>query len=750
MFRTIGFKWICLPKILLIVLIYASVLHANTAGRIEGNVVDEETNEPIPNANVFIEGTLLGAAADANGHFFIQDISPGSYRLTCSAIGFQKETSSITIRPRRTTKVTFRLQQTLIRMNDMVVTASKYQQSIEDVPVRIDLVKSEDITARNAITLDQALQYVAGVQMAGNNISIRGSSSFSYGLGTRTLVLLDGVPFLSGDESKVIFEAIPVSEIEQVEVMKGAGSALYGSNAMGGVINIITKKPQADSSYADVSIYSGFYETPFYEQWRWSDSRRTFRGALLSYKTAFHGVASNFALNYHHNNNFKENADFRSWNFYSKFRFALGANNHWRIESGWLNREQGGFLFWQNLNNALRPGNEPDDSFTRTYSKHFYLQSNMIQTINSKLYYRLRFNYKRDHAKDVAVAQPGRHPQLTGTYRGSRAQTFGHEMQFAYQANATQNIVFGWDVSGVQVNSIQYGERNLVTGSAYSQYSWQFSPKCKLEIGGRWDREWVKDIPNSSQFNPKIGLSYHPSEHSHWRLSAGRGFRTPTISERFISTFANQIKVLPNHNLLPERNISYEVGFIQDLVHSVRIDMSYFFTDYWDLIEPQLQSNELAVRFENITRARIHGIEMSERFSLFDRQLQLQGSYTYIHTEDLSKMTNGEVNPDYGKELKYRPNHLLYFHASYNRHYWVTGADFRYISKVNRVDKLTNIPDINKQVPAYIVDVQFGFQKPNLSVMFIVNNILQYHYLISPGNLGDLRNYTLQFNWNYR
>ncbi len=357
MFQKRNYRWRCLPTTLLMVLVCATILKASTQGTIEGNVVDDQTEEPIPNANIFIEGTMLGAAADGNGHFFIAGVLPGSYRLTCSAIGFEKKTRAVSVMPQRTIRVTFRLEQTSIRMNDVVMTASKYQQAIEDIPVRIDLIKPEDISTRNAITLSKALKYVAGVQTAGDNISIKGSSSFSYGLGTRTLVLLDGVPFLSGDESKVIFDAIPVSEIQQVEVMKGAGSALYGSNAMGGVINIITKKPQSDSSYAAASIYSGFYETPHYEQWRWSDSRRTFRGALLSYKTAFQGVASNFALNYHHNNNFKENADFRSWNFYGKFRFDLGANNHWRIESGWLNREQGGFIFWQDLNNALRPGN---------------------------------------------------------------------------------------------------------------------------------------------------------------------------------------------------------------------------------------------------------------------------------------------------------------------------------------------------------------------------------------------------------
>jgi len=723
---------------------------AKERASIEGRVINAETGEPIPGANIMIAGTYLGAAADLNGHFVLANLNPGTYYIVCSAIGFDKAKERLKLVAGKTSEITFHLKETAIPMNAFVVTASKYKQAIEDVPVRIDLLRPQDIAIRNAVTLDRALQYVPGVQMAGNNISIRGSTGFSSGLGTRTLVLLDGVPFLSGDEGSANFNVIPVSEIQQVEVMKGAGSALYGSSAMGGVINIITRKPDPDTSHVQASAYSGFYSDPSYPQWKWSDKHRLFRGGSLNYMTNFSGVASTLSVNYQKDDNFKEHADYKNVNFYGKFRFDLSANNHWLVQTGWLDRESGGFYFWKDLNHPFIPGNEPVDSFTRTFSRTFYLQSQMTQTLSSRFFYRLRLNYHRSAARDEAFARPGHTPAIVGTYRQSTAQTFGHEMQFGYQINARHNVFFGWDISQNRVSSIQYGRRQDFVGSLYLQYTFRLRDNLKMDLGGRWDAEYARPAASVSRFNPKFGLNYQLRKGSIWRFSAGRGFRVPTIAERFISTFANQIKVEPNPDLKPEQNLSLETGFRQNMGPFSRLDVSYFFNDYWDLIEPQLQSDELAVRFENMTRARIQGLEASQNFSFLKKSLQLNFSYTYIHSQDLSQFIHGMPNPDYKNDLKYRPRHLFYLRAFLQKDAWTTGVDFRYFSKIKRVDRLTNIPDIDKHVPVYVTDVQIGFRTPHASLMFIVNNVFQYYYVISPGNMGDLRNYTVQFSWNYR
>jgi len=739
-----------LVLIFTLVLVYDNGFTQTETGTIEGRVSNKQTGEPIMNANIFINGTFLGASTDQNGRFVIEKVRPGKYVIVSSAIGFRKQELLIKVLPAKKCSVDFELEETALQMHGIVVTASKFSQAIEDVPVSMDVIEPEDIAIRNSITLDQALQYVPGVQTAGDNISIRGSAGFSAGVGTRTLVLLDGVPFLSGAEGSADFSAVPVAEIEQVEVMKGAGSALYGSSAMGGVINIITKKPEPDTSHLSLSFYAGLYSPPSYSQWQWSDERKMFRGTSLNYMSTILGVASSISVNYNNNDGFKENADFKYWNFYGRFRFKLNPNNDWLIQTGWRDSDNGGFNYWKDINHALQSGSDPADKYSRIASKTFYVNSLMTQTLSSRLYYRLRFNFHRNHDEDREIARPGFAPATTETIRKTCAKALGHEMQFGYQFYAQHNLTFGWDINFDRVFSIQYGSRQIANGSLYAQYSVQPLSNLKLDLGGRWDAEQGKEVNQVSQFNPKIGVNYQLKDNNIWRLSAGRGFRAPTIAERFIATFSNQIKIKPNPQLAPERNISLETGFRRNFNSFGYVDVGCFVNDFWDLIEPQLQPGELAVRFENITRARIYGFEADQQLSFFKNQFTVNVGYTYLHTQDLSKTVNQAPNPDYNKELKYRPNHLVSLRGQYQWRDWIGGADVRYISKIHQVDRLTNIPDLEKQVPAYVTDLQIGIKKTNYSLMFIVNNIFQYYYFISPGSLGELRNLALQLNWNYR
>ncbi len=719
-------------------------------GKIEGRAINHHTGSPIANANILIRGTFIGAATDQQGRFVIEKIKPGTYLVVCSAIGFRKQELTVTISPGEKNTIEFRLEETAVQLRDIVVTASKFSQAIEDVPVTINVVKPEDIAIRNSVSLDQALQYVPGVQTAGNNISIRGSTGFSAGLGTRTLILLDGVPFLSGDEGSADFTAVPVAEIEQVEVMKGAGSALYGSSAMGGVINIITKKPDPDTSHVSLSLYSGIYSQPSYPQWQWNNDRRMFRGSAFHFISTIFGIASSISANYHKNDNFKENADYYYWNLYGKFRLQLNPGNNWLIQTGWLDANNGGFVYWKDLDHALQSGSDLPDRYSRTASKIFYLNSLMTQTMSSRFYYRLRFNFQRNHAEDSEFARPGMHPATTGTIRESFARVLGHELQLGYQPSIRHNLTCGWELTINRVQAIHYGRRQIANGSLYLQYSLQPRHNLKLDIGARWDGERGEEIAQVSQFNPKIGINYQFWNDNIWRLSAGKGFRTPTIAERFISTFSNQILVQPNPWLKPERSISLETGFRHHFNSVGYLDVSCFLNDFANLIEPQLQPNEAVVRFQNITRARIYGLEAGQQLSFLNRRLTFDFAYTFLHARDLSRLIYGVPNPDYNQPLKYRPSHLLSARGQYQWQSWFCGIDFRYISKIQRVDRLTNIPDLEKQVPAYVTDIQLGIQKPNYQVMFIVNNVFQYYYFISPGNLGDLRNYTIQLNWNYR
>ncbi|MBC7187742.1 MAG: TonB-dependent receptor plug domain-containing protein, partial [Calditrichaeota bacterium] len=242
---------------------------AGDAGSVRGSVVEAGSGRPIEGANIIVTGTILGAATDAKGRFIIPKIAPGWYTVVISCMGYKEVTLEVRVLPGMPTEVNVSLEQTVIELGGLVVTASRYQQALRDVPASMAVLQADDIARRSPMGVDEALKYVPGVTTMGNNINIRGASGYSSGIGTRVLVLLDGVPFIRGDDSDVDWDAVVPTQVQQVEVMKGAGSALYGSSALGGVVNVVLKEPEGGSRFF-ARTYTGFYDRPNRESWIWT------------------------------------------------------------------------------------------------------------------------------------------------------------------------------------------------------------------------------------------------------------------------------------------------------------------------------------------------------------------------------------------------------------------------------------------------------------------------------------------------
>ncbi|MBP1649048.1 MAG: TonB-dependent receptor plug, partial [Bacteroidetes bacterium] len=212
------------------------------AGSIAGRVTGGSQAEAIVGANVLLRGTTRGTTTDIQGAYRLRDVFPGTYTLIFSIVGYERVTrSGVVVEEGKETVVNVGMDQAPVQAEQIVVTASKRDQSLEDVPVSISILDAADIQRRNSQAIDDALRYVPGVNMTGTQVNIRGSSGYSLGAGSRVLMLLDGIPFIAGDTGELNFEAIPMGQVDRIEVVKGASSALYGSNALGGVINVITK-----------------------------------------------------------------------------------------------------------------------------------------------------------------------------------------------------------------------------------------------------------------------------------------------------------------------------------------------------------------------------------------------------------------------------------------------------------------------------------------------------------------------------
>jgi len=245
---------------------------------IEGIVVDSE-DQPLSSANIYLQGTVRGAASDEQGYFRINNIPSGQYILVVSVIGYQLKELPLEVsgQPVRVGKIM--MEAVALQSHPIVITASRYQQKIQDVPASIGNVSMKDLENRNSVTIDKALQYVSGLTLTGGQLSIRGSSGYSRGVGSRVMMLVDGIPYLTAATREANFVSIPIQQVDRIEIVKGAGSALYGSSALGGVINVINKKIETEPQLS-FRTYGGLYAKSYYPEWQWTAATRFLAGSL--------------------------------------------------------------------------------------------------------------------------------------------------------------------------------------------------------------------------------------------------------------------------------------------------------------------------------------------------------------------------------------------------------------------------------------------------------------------------------------
>jgi len=228
---------------------------------IVGKITDSENKEPLPGANVVLENTQYGAATDNEGNYRITDIPPGSYRLIVSMIGYRKEYRKIKVRDSETFHLDISLVMAPIMGEEIVVTGTKSLKIIKDVPVRTMIVTPEKIKEKSATNLYEALENVPGIRVEQRCSNCNFTTVRVAGLeGQYTQTLIDGQPIFSGLAGVYGLQQLQTGNIERIEVVKGSGSALYGSSAIGGVINVIMKEPSLLPS-VDVGVNMGSFGT---------------------------------------------------------------------------------------------------------------------------------------------------------------------------------------------------------------------------------------------------------------------------------------------------------------------------------------------------------------------------------------------------------------------------------------------------------------------------------------------------------
>lgn len=690
---------------------------------ITGSVLDSD-NRPLLGVNVYLRGTILGSATDSEGKFRIDRIPPGEFLLIVSAVGYEEKKMVIRVRKGDTLDVgVLTIQPSPLTSEPIVVTASKYEQGVQDVAASVSTVSEKEIRFRNITRLDQALQYIPGINLNSSQINIRGSSGYSRGVGSRVLMLIDGIPLLTGDTGEINFEAIPINLIDRIEVVKGAGSALYGSSALGGVVNVITR-PIPDRPTFFARAYGGWYSLPQYEEWIWTRQSRFLNGQSVNTTRKFSHVGIFLGASRDEDQSYKRNSWFRRQTGTAKLEWEISPFQQLNLFGNYMHQRRGNFLYWRDLSHALEPPADQLDDWVET--RRFFLGGNYRYILSQKQILQVRSMWFRNRFDDN-VSEGG----------GNRSTSNNGRLEVQYNTQMGEHFfTAGGDVYVNSATSNIFGNQSAGGGAVYFQDEWPFFSELTATIGGRLDYYTIRRVRSDVRFNPKLSVLYKPRRAMALRASAGLGFRAPSLAELFTSTTAAGLRVIPNINLKPESSVSAEFGWNQVWQNWLVTDLAFFYNRFENLIEGQLLPSA-EIQFQNVVKARIVGMEAAVSGTFFERHLTVNLGYTFSDPRDL-------VRDDY---LQFRPRHLLYVSAKANISLLEAGIDYRFISRYDRIDKTFAlvVRDADARVAAHIVDARIlaDFARYQLPVQFSLqlNNLFQYNYVELIGSVAPIRHY---------
>ena len=300
-------------------LLAAASLTAQAGPTIRGVVVDDEEGTPVMGAEVLVQSTPLRVLTGEDGSFEVSVPDGAAYMLVVIADGYGS--AEVTANPARTGSEPLRisLEPLLFDVPGLTVTASRTTARLGDAPVSVAILSAEELQRRDVTNLREALPFAQGVTFNAGHLDIRGSSGIARGVGSRVLMLLDGHRALTGVESGIDYNILPLLDVDRVEIVKGPNSTLWGTNAMAGVVNVITRPPLGPPRTA-VRGYYGVFDTP--GSLNFTDERLSMRGLQIQHSRQIGGAGVTMFAGREGSDGFRQNGGQERWQWRAKAVFG--------------------------------------------------------------------------------------------------------------------------------------------------------------------------------------------------------------------------------------------------------------------------------------------------------------------------------------------------------------------------------------------------------------------------------------------
>ncbi|HEV8380378.1 MAG TPA: TonB-dependent receptor [Gemmatimonadales bacterium] len=727
----------------IVALLGASVpLQAAAQGVVRGTV-REKGGAPISSASVEIKGTTLSTRTDQDGSFRITLVPAGRVRIYAAAIGHAPVDTTVALTGGDSTTVDFSLTASPLALPPVDVVSNRVPVFGERPATSVAEVTERDLERRAVNTADEAIDHVAGMQLINGQTNIRGSTGYVQGLNSRVLLTVDGVPMNQGDRGGINWDLLAVDEIQSVSILKGAGSSLYGSAAFGGVVNITTHDIPT-GLHTRLRMTGGMYGDPPHPIWQFRDNPGLLGSADLaaSYGNTVMGVR--LSAGDRHSDGYRQQDQDDHLHFAGKGRWQTG-NTRVDVTGAWAVDRYDVPLSWCSRGECNDKGQvyqpfmvDTTERGARTDSRKGYLSAQVRTIVSPQFAWAARGSWLRTDFRDVR-----RSASEYGI--GDR---FGLAGQIEARPESARAVTIGLETTFSDVSSDIFGNHSQSEFAAYAQSEQRISALL-LSGGARVDFLAVDGGSLTAVVSPRIGLSLPTDHREHdggtLRASVGRGFRSPTMAERFVRTVALGLEVVPNPTLRPETAWSFEIGHTTaPLFHVMRLDAALFWTEAHDLIEPQLlliSPDTVRIQLQNVVRARIAGLDASVIAAPIPDHLIATLGYTYLDTR---RRLAGDSTEG---ALAFRPRHLLTLGADYTWKSVALGADFRFASRPERIE-LEGFVD-PRRVPVKVLDLRASWKRGPVELRLLAANVLNYIYNLVPETLAPVRTLTFTAVWSH-
>ncbi|MEI6455371.1 MAG: TonB-dependent receptor [bacterium] len=757
-----------------------------------GKVQDERTSEPLPFVNIGLKNQPTGTFSDSNGNYRME-LPRGEYDMVISYVGYEKTEKHIHLEGKQNHVIDISLIPVAQELSTVVVSASKYAQKIQESTSSIEVMKAKSIETANIQTIDKAVDRMPGVAIVNNEPQIRAGSGFSSGLGSRVMIMVDEIPLLRGDAGRPTWPLLPIDDIDQIEVVKGASSVVYGSSAINGAVNVRTAWP-TDEAKTKINTFLGMYSKPARKyDTPWTGMNPLNYGISVTHAQKIDNFDITGGVSYFNDQSYiggvpeRKAVDtvYNDGQFEKRVKLFFNTRVRSKKVDGLHYGLNGNFMYNQNAQTFF--WFDADTNIYRSYPGSLSLFKEFTFYVDPYV------KYFAPNGDSHALKNRVFYTNSTGTNDQSSMQvTIYNEYQYTHKfkklgglmlvAGAMNTYVYAYgkvfsgklsaDGTPTTGENGTYVSENL---GIYAQLEKKFFKRLTILLGGRYEYYQLADVTDHRPIF-RAGMNFQASKSTFLRLSVGQGYRFPSIGERFITTNSGSFGFYPNPGLISEKSVSYELGAKQLFKFGKFVgmaDIAGFYEVYDNYVEFNFgmwgnnsdSKKNLGFKFFNTGPARIYGVDITvagEGEIAKNTSLNVLLGYTYSIPESTDPGYVFYVDPKTpdkpytylstssdtaGYILKYRVQSIIKADIQITWKRFSTGFGARYFGFMKNIDKafydfLDNpMFGVNTGIKKYreqhntgtlILDYRLSYALKNFKFSFLVNNLLNTEFSLRP------------------